>query len=49
MKTLLHEGFCGFSTSVTPGMIGDMSIDDQIIASWPEDQTCLLAFREISR
>ncbi|TVY39378.1 putative sterigmatocystin biosynthesis P450 monooxygenase [Lachnellula occidentalis] len=44
MKTLLKEIYSNFTTSVALEMEGDMSIDDQIIASRPKDQTCLLKF-----
>jgi hypothetical protein len=44
MKTLLKGIYSSFTTSVAPEMEGDMSIDDQIIASRPKDQTCLLNF-----
>lgn len=47
MKTLLREIYTRFTTSVAADMKGDMSIDDQIIASRPKDQTCLLAFHEV--
>ena len=46
MKTLLREIYSKFITTVSSEMKGDMSIDDQIIASRPKDQTCLLTFRE---
>ncbi|EXJ93260.1 hypothetical protein A1O1_01651 [Capronia coronata CBS 617.96] len=44
MKTLLRELYLRYTTVVSPDMKGDMSIDDQIIASRPKDQTCLLEF-----
>ncbi|TVY44849.1 putative sterigmatocystin biosynthesis P450 monooxygenase [Lachnellula subtilissima] len=44
MKTLLKEIYSKFTTTVALEMKGDMSIDDQIIASRPKDQTCLLKF-----
>ena len=44
MKTLLREIYGKFTTRVASEMKGDMSIDDQIIASRPKDQTCLLVF-----
>lgn len=44
MKTLMKMIYSTFTTSVAPEMKGDMSIDDQIIASRPKDQTCLLNF-----
>lgn len=47
MKTLLREVYGKFSTKVAPQMKGDMSIDDQIIASRPKDQTCLLEFEKL--
>jgi len=47
MKTLLREVYGRYVTSVAPEMRGDMSIDDQIIASRPKDQTCLLRFEVI--
>ncbi|PLB47344.1 cytochrome P450 monooxygenase [Aspergillus steynii IBT 23096] len=46
MKTLLRELYSKFTTTVSEEMKGDMSIDDQIIASRPKDQTCLLSFSE---
>ena len=46
MKTLLREIYSKFTTTVSEEMKGDMSIDDQIIASRPKDQTCLLSFCE---
>jgi hypothetical protein len=45
MKLLLREIYTRFHTIVAPTMRGDMSIDDQIIASRPKDQTCLLLFQ----
>ncbi|KAI9041114.1 cytochrome P450 [Aspergillus affinis] len=48
MKTLLREIYSKFTTTVSSEMKGDMSIDDQIIASRPKDQTCLLVFREVA-
>lgn len=47
MKTLLREIYGRFASTVAPEMKGDMSIDDQIIASRPKDQTCLLNFQEV--
>lgn len=47
MKTLLKGVYERFRTSVAPEMRGDMSIDDQIIASRPKDQTCLLVFEAV--
>lgn len=47
MKTLLREVYGRFATTVAPQMKGDMSIDDQVIASRPKDQTCLLVFEEV--
>jgi hypothetical protein len=47
MKTLLREIYGRFATTVAPEMKGDMSIDDQIIASRPKGQTCLLNFEEV--
>lgn len=49
MKTLLREVYGKYLTTVAPEMKGDMSIDDQIIASRPKDQTCLLNFEIIGR
>ena len=49
MKTLLREVYTRFSTTVAAEMMGDMSIDDQIIASRPKDQTCLLSFEPLPR
>jgi hypothetical protein len=46
MKTLLRDIYGTFTTTVAKEMTGDMSIDDQIIASRPKDQTCLLVFTE---
>lgn len=46
MKTLLREIYGRYTTKVADEMKGDMSIDDQIIASRPKDQTCLLVFEE---
>lgn len=48
MKTLLREIYTRFTTAVAPEMRDDMSIDDQIIASRPKDQTCLLNFYPVS-
>ncbi|KIV90665.1 hypothetical protein PV10_05297 [Exophiala mesophila] len=48
MKTLLREVYGRFITKVSPQMKGDMSIDDQIIASRPKDQTCLLEFERLA-
>lgn len=47
MKTLLREIYGRLKTSVAPEMSSDMSIDDQIIASRPKDQKCLLTFQEV--
>lgn len=47
MKTLLREIYTRFTTKVAAEMKGDMSIDDQIIASRPKDQTCLLVFEPL--
>jgi cytochrome P450 len=47
MKTLLKEVYSRYSTRVAEEMRGDMTIDDQIIASRPKDQTCLLVFEPI--
>ncbi|KIW02724.1 uncharacterized protein PV09_06158 [Verruconis gallopava] len=47
MKTLLREVYTRFVTKVASEMEGDMSISDQIIASRPKDQTCLLNFEPI--
>jgi cytochrome P450 len=44
MKILLGEVYSRYTTRVSPEMKGDMSISDQIIASRPKDQTCLLEF-----
>lgn len=44
MKTLLKEVYARFVTTVAKDMRGNMCIDDQIIASRPKDQTCLLVF-----
>lgn len=44
MKVLMKEVYSRFSTTVAKEMRGDMSIDDQVIASRPKDQTCLLVF-----
>lgn len=49
MKTLLREIYSRFRTTVSEDMRGDMSIDDQIIASRPKDQTCLLDFEPLTR
>ncbi len=48
MKTLLREIYVRFTTKVAAEMKGDMSIDDQIIASRPRDQTCLLVFDNVT-
>ncbi|CAL5869093.1 uncharacterized protein PFLUO_LOCUS3321 [Penicillium psychrofluorescens] len=48
MKTLLREIYSRFTTKVSVDMTGDMAIDDQIIASRPKDQTCLLSFQEMT-
>jgi cytochrome P450 len=47
MKTLLKEVYSRFSTHVAKEMAGDMNIDDQIIASRPKDQTCLIVFEAL--
>lgn len=47
MKTLMKQVYTKFSTVVAKEMEADMSIDDQIIASRPKDQTCLLVFRSL--
>ncbi|KAH8692166.1 putative cytochrome P450 [Talaromyces proteolyticus] len=44
MKTLLRKIYEQYKTTVASEMNGDMSIHDQIIASRPKDQTCLLVF-----
>ncbi|KAL2417549.1 hypothetical protein ABEF91_007069 [Exophiala dermatitidis] len=46
MKTLLREIYGKFTTRLSPQFTADMSIDDQIIASRPKDQTCVLKFEE---
>lgn len=46
MKTLLKEVYIRYSTRVAEGKTFDMSIDDQMIASRPRDQTCPLVFEE---
>ncbi|KAJ5090698.1 hypothetical protein N7532_009382 [Penicillium argentinense] len=48
MKTLLRRIYGRFETEVALEMKSDMSIDDQIIASRPKDQKCLLTFREVT-
>lgn len=48
MRSLLREVYGKFVTIVAADMKGDMSIDDQIIASRPKDQTCLLVLKELS-
>jgi hypothetical protein len=48
MKTLLRDIYGRFTTNIAPEMSSDMSIDDQIIASRPKDQKCLLTFQEVS-
>ena len=47
MKVLMKEVYSRFQTTVADDMTGDMSIDDQIIASRPKDQTCLLRFEAL--
>lgn len=47
MKMLLREIYTRFTTKVAAEMKGDMSIDDQIIASRPKDQTCPLVFEPV--
>lgn len=48
MKTLLREIYGRFETKIAPQMSSDMSIDDQIIASRPKDQKCLLTFQQVA-
>lgn len=47
MKTLLRKIYGQYRTTIAPEMKGDMSIHDQIIASRPKDQTCLLVFDRV--
>ncbi|KZT23548.1 cytochrome P450 [Neolentinus lepideus HHB14362 ss-1] len=44
MKVLLREIYSTYKTSVAPDMKGSMEISDQIVASRPKDQICLLSF-----
>lgn len=46
IKILLRDIYGRFSTTVAEEMDGDMSMDDQTIASRPKDQTCKLVFTE---
>ncbi|KAK5788606.1 hypothetical protein VI817_009564 [Penicillium citrinum] len=48
MKTLIREIYGRFQTGIAPEMCSDMSIDDQIIASRPKDQKCLLTFEKVA-
>ena len=47
MKTLLRRIYAQYRTTIAAEMRGDMSIHDQIIASRPKDQTCLLVFDRV--
>jgi len=44
MKALLKEIYSRFETTPAEEMKADMTIDDQIIASRPKNQTCLMKF-----
>ena len=46
MKILMREIYGRFTTTIAKEMDGDMSIDDQIIASRPKSQTCRLVFED---
>ncbi|EPQ55074.1 cytochrome P450 [Gloeophyllum trabeum ATCC 11539] len=48
MKILLKEVYCTYRTTLSPDMTASMEISDQIIASRPKDQVCLLQFQEIA-
>ncbi|KAJ5746642.1 Cytochrome P450 [Penicillium odoratum] len=47
MKMLLREVYSRFRTTVASDMEGSMKLDDQIIASRPESQTCKLVFTPV--
>ncbi|KAJ5692713.1 hypothetical protein N7462_002136 [Penicillium macrosclerotiorum] len=47
MKLLMRELYGKFTTKIAPEMTSDMSIDDQIIASRPKGQKCLLCFEKV--
>ncbi|KAL4901052.1 hypothetical protein BDW74DRAFT_170426 [Aspergillus multicolor] len=46
MKVLLREVYSRFRTTIAEDMCGCMDIDDQIISSRPQGQTCKLRFSE---
>ncbi|KZT23520.1 cytochrome P450 [Neolentinus lepideus HHB14362 ss-1] len=48
MKLLLKEVYGSYRTVIAPEMTSSMEISDQIIASRPKDQVCLLRFEELA-
>ncbi|TFK51092.1 cytochrome P450 [Heliocybe sulcata] len=48
MKILLKEVYGSYRTVIAPEMTASMEISDQIIASRPKGQVCLLRFEEIA-
>ncbi|KAH9831386.1 cytochrome P450 [Rhodofomes roseus] len=48
MKMLLREVYSSYRTQVAPEMSASMEQDDQIIASRPKGQQCLLIFEKIA-
>lgn len=48
MKMLLKEVYSSYRTRVAPGMKASMEPDDQIIASRPKGQQCLLVFEKLN-
>ncbi|CAG8126418.1 unnamed protein product [Penicillium salamii] len=47
MKTLLRQVYMRHWTTVAPDMTASMKLDDQIISSRPEGQSCRLVFSDI--
>ena len=48
MKMLLKEVYSSYRTRIAPEMKASMEPDDQIIASRPKGQQCLLIFDKLS-
>lgn len=48
MKMLLKEVYSSYRTRVAQEMKASMELDDQIIASRPKGQQCLLVFEKLA-
>ena len=48
MKMLLKEVYSGYRTRVAQEMKASMELDDQIIASRPKGQQCLIVFEKLA-